>query len=371
MGTSGFNFFLPLLQETPTPILSQPDLEHTTIRQVFSINGRTPDNPTLSSALKHWDRWSGPSDRELNTIDELECFEHISRDQVPPGCQILPTKMDFKSKFNSLGDWIKDKARLVVLGNLERTPTIADNYSPTAHSHTLHLLLALAAQCHMTLKGIDIYGAFLTADIDEPVYIQLPKGLPNKWGDGAIFKLRKTLYGLKRSPKAFYSSLSAYLISVGYTKYSFDQCLFFKRVNDTDIIMFCIHVDDFAIASTNPQLTAELVSLLRQKYVVTESDSLESFLGVHIESTNSSLYLSQPGLLSKVVQAAEVQDCSPKDTPMATTYDELDKPTLLYVITVSFANSSVWLCFYFAHVQILPMPLIVLQHAQVMQLCRI
>ena len=91
--------------------------------------------------------------------------------------------------------------------------------------------------------------------------------------------------------------------------------------------MFCIHVDDFAIASTNPRLTAELVSLLRQKYVVTESDSLESFLGVHIESTNSSLYLSQPGLLSKVIHAADVQDCSPKDTPMATTYDELDQAT--------------------------------------------
>jgi hypothetical protein len=89
--------------------------------------------------------------------------------------------MDFKTKFDSLGQWLKDKARLVVLGNLEYM-TMLDYYSPTAHSQTLHLLLALAAQFQMSLKGFDILD-ILTADIDEPVYIQLPKGLPNKWGD--------------------------------------------------------------------------------------------------------------------------------------------------------------------------------------------
>jgi hypothetical protein len=190
IGTSGFNFFLPMLEDLANPVLSSSDLEHTSIKHVFSIQQRTPNNPTLAAALKNWARWSIPSDKELATIDELGCVEQVTRDQVPPGAQILPTKMDFKSKFDSLGQWLKDKARLVVLGNLEILLTLMDYYSPTAHSQTLHLLLALAAQFQMTLRGLDIYGAFLTADIDEPVYIQLPKGLPNKWGEGAIFRLR-------------------------------------------------------------------------------------------------------------------------------------------------------------------------------------
>jgi hypothetical protein len=218
-----------MLDDLSTPSLSSSDLDHTSLRHVFSIQSRTPDNPTLTSALKHWSRWSIPSDKELDTIDELGCVEQVTRDQVPHGVQILPTKMDFKTKFDSLGEWLKDKARLVVLGNLELLQLFEDNYSPTAHSQTLHLLLALAAQFQMSLKGLDIYGAFLTADIDEPVYIQLPKGLPNKWGEGAIFRLHKTLYGLRRSPRAFYDSLSSYLLSIGYSKSKFDQCLFFKR----------------------------------------------------------------------------------------------------------------------------------------------
>ena len=68
--------------------------------------------------------------------------------------------MDFNTKFDSLGQWLKDKARLVVLGNLEIINIMLDYYPPnTAHSQTLHLLLMLAAQFQMSLKGLDIYDA--------------------------------------------------------------------------------------------------------------------------------------------------------------------------------------------------------------------
>jgi hypothetical protein len=86
--------------------------------------------------------------------------------------------------------------------------------------------------------------------------------------------------------------------------------------------MFCIHVDDFAIASTHPQYADELISLLRKRYIVTQSDTLETFLGIHIESANSSLYLSQPGLINKIISESNLGDASPKSTPMVSNYDE-------------------------------------------------
>ncbi len=87
--------------------------------------------------------------------------------------------MDFKTKYDSMGTFIKDKARLVVLGNLE-WETLQDYFSPTAHTETLNLLLVLAVEHNFILFGLDIYGAFITADIDEPVYISLPKGIANQ-----------------------------------------------------------------------------------------------------------------------------------------------------------------------------------------------
>jgi hypothetical protein len=134
-----------------------------------------------------------------------------------------------------------------------------DYYSPTAHSQTLHLLLALAAQFQMSLKGLDIYGAFLTADIDEPVYIQLPKGLdPSNPEAQPIWRICRTLYGLNRAPKAFYDQLTEVLLSKGYSRSVNDPCLFFKINPSGERIYFCIHVDDFAIAASHSSLIREL-----------------------------------------------------------------------------------------------------------------
>ncbi len=151
----------------------------------FSISVRTADNPSMAQALRNWQRWSIPADKEMKMLADMDLYDEIAFEDVPPGAQILPTKMDFKTKYDSFGAFLKDKARLVVLGNLE-WETLQDYFSPTAHTKTLNLLLALAVQHDFILYGLDIYGAFITADIDEPVYVSLPKGLPTKHGSGRI-----------------------------------------------------------------------------------------------------------------------------------------------------------------------------------------
>jgi hypothetical protein len=119
----------------------------------FTISTRTADNPTMAQALRNWQRWSIPADKEMAMLTELDLYEDISLDEVPKGAQILPTKMDFKTKFDSMGNFIKDKARLVVLGNLE-WETLHDYFSPTAHAKTLNLLLALAVEHQFILYGL-------------------------------------------------------------------------------------------------------------------------------------------------------------------------------------------------------------------------
>jgi hypothetical protein len=85
----------------------------------FSISVRTSDNPSMAQALRNWQRWSIPADKEMTMLADMDLYDEIAFEDVPPGAQILPTKMDFKTKYNSLGEFLKDKARLVVLGNLE------------------------------------------------------------------------------------------------------------------------------------------------------------------------------------------------------------------------------------------------------------
>ena len=136
-------------------------------------------------------------------LRELDVYDIVNRNEVPKGVRILPTKMDLKTKYLASGEIDKLKARLVVLGMLEQQQVEEENFSPTADHKTVNLLFSLAAQHGLQIKGLDIFGAFLTADMKgtgTDVYIQLPEGLVPNAADGKppVWKLKRTLYGLRR-----------------------------------------------------------------------------------------------------------------------------------------------------------------------------
>jgi hypothetical protein len=175
--------------------------------------------------LEDWPAWLDAIRKELHMLREMGCYDEVRLEDVGINpktgrrFQIIPTKMDFRLKHDAMGHPTKYKGRLVVLGDQEWSDSLRDVFSPTANTKTINLLLALAAQQGMHLYGLDIFGAFITAEIDEPVYVQLPKGLdPTNPDAQPIWRLRRTLYGLNRAPKAFYDQLTEFLISKGYSR---------------------------------------------------------------------------------------------------------------------------------------------------------
>jgi len=82
-------------------------------------------------------------------------------------------------------------------------------------------------------------------------------------------------------------------------------------------------VDDFAIASSHSHLINQLKLDLKEKgYIITESDSLKTFLGIHIHSQRCGIYLSQPGHLDKIFECAQTSGKG-SDTPMSAEFSDL------------------------------------------------
>ena len=294
---------------------------------------RTSLNPTLHMARQQddWLKWREAIDKELQMLRDLDCFEEILLSDVAINpktgrpYQVIPTKIDLKMKFDAMGLLTKYKARLVALGNQEWKDSLRDVFSPTANAKTINLLLALAAQQGYCLYGLDIFGAFITATIDEPVYVSLPEGVAPD-GKPRVWRLKRTLYGLNRAPKAFYDQLTAFLISHGYSRSEYDPCLFYRLYPNGERIYFCIHVDDFAIAASSQAPIRELCDLLKTRYTITESDNLESFLGIHIVQEDARLYLSQPGHIAKCAKEANITpDAKPVHIPMQPTFNDVDQ----------------------------------------------
>ncbi|GKC20295.1 putative ribonuclease H-like domain-containing protein, partial [Tanacetum coccineum] len=77
-----------------------------------------------------------------------------------------------------------------------------------------------------------------------------------------VYKVEKALYGLHQAPKAWYETLSTYLIENGFRRGTIDKTLFIKK-DKGDILLVLVYVDDIIFGSTKKSLCDEF----KDKYV--------------------------------------------------------------------------------------------------------
>jgi hypothetical protein len=120
---------------------------------------------TLNQALTASDDqimlWRAALMTELKTLQKLDTYEVVTREEIPHGAFIFPTKFVMRQKLTALGEYVKHKARLTVLGNLDREVPSTELFSPTASDKSLKLVCALAIVLGLILFGLDVYAAFL------------------------------------------------------------------------------------------------------------------------------------------------------------------------------------------------------------------
>ena len=96
---------------------------------------------------------------------------------------------------------------------------------------------------------MDVKSAFLYGTIDEEVYVSQPPGFVDPTFPNKVYKVEKALYGLHQALRAWYETLSNYLLENGFRRGTIDKTLFVKKVK-SDIIMFQVYVDDIIFGST-------------------------------------------------------------------------------------------------------------------------
>ena len=99
---------------------------------------------------------------------------------------------------------------------------------------------------------MDVCTTFLNGHLQEEVYMTLFKGLNIK-DNNLVCKLKKSLYGLKQSSRAWYERLDSYLVSLGFTESEADSNIYIYR-NNTRFIILAIYVDD-TLLITNDDIT--------------------------------------------------------------------------------------------------------------------
>ncbi len=108
-------------------------------------------------------------------------------------------------------------------GNLQYEIEYGDTYAPTAKLWTIRTLAALASQEGFQLKKFYLTGAFLVADMDRTLYVEIPG---YKLPEGKALLLKKALYGGRSSGALYAKEISTWLKDYGFQPTSVDETLF-------------------------------------------------------------------------------------------------------------------------------------------------
>ncbi|GJX98574.1 putative ribonuclease H-like domain-containing protein [Tanacetum coccineum] len=137
---------------------------------------------------------------------------------------------DGGNKKNERSIVIKNKAKLVAQGDTQEEGINYDEvFALVARIEAIRLFLAYASFKDFIVYQMDVKSAFLYGKIDEEVYVCQPLGFEDPDFPDRVYKVEKALYGLHQAPRAWYETLSAYLLDNRLQRGKIDKTLFIRR----------------------------------------------------------------------------------------------------------------------------------------------
>ncbi|GJW60344.1 putative ribonuclease H-like domain-containing protein [Tanacetum coccineum] len=267
------------------------------VRQIIGDLNSAPQTRTMTKNLEEYGFVGTTLKQRTNHKDLQNCLfacfllqdepkklqEVWTLVELPNGKQAIGTKWVFRNKKDERGIVIKNKARLV-------------------------------AQEYTQEEGID-YDEVFAPVIEEEVYICQPPGFsdfPNR-----VYTVEKALYGLHQAPRAWYETLSTYLLDNGFQRGKIHKTLFIKR-DKSDIMLVQVYVDDIIFGSTKKSLCNAFEKLMHEKFQMSSMGELTFFLGLQVKQKNDDIFISQDKYVAKILKKFGFIEVKTASTPMET-----------------------------------------------------
>nr|GEU72541.1 retrovirus-related Pol polyprotein from transposon TNT 1-94 [Tanacetum cinerariifolium] len=234
----------------------------------------------------------------------------------PDGVRPIETKWVLKNKKDERGIVIRNKARLVAQGHTqEEGIDYEEVFAPVARTEAIRLFLVYASFMGFTVYQMNVKSAFLYGTIDGEVYVMQPPRFQDLKFLARVYKVEKAMYGLHQAPRAWYGTLSKYLLTNGFQRGIIDQTLFIRR-HRGDFILVQVYVDDIIFGSSNPQLCREFEALMHEKFQMNVMGELNFFLGLQVLQKNDGIFLSQDKYVGDILKKFGYSDVRSANTPM-------------------------------------------------------
>ncbi len=166
-----------------------------------------------------------------------------------------------------------------------------ETYAPVVNWASVCILLAVAKIHGLSSKSIDFLLAFPQADLEVPVFMELPLGFdaPDSQNQKHyVLQLNKSLYGLKQAGYNRFAKLSNGLEDCGFVPSSIDPCVFFGQG-----CILLAYVDNNIIVGDSMHQIDPLIQLLQggdEHFVLQDKGSIDKYLGVNIKQIDANTF---------------------------------------------------------------------------------
>ena len=286
--------------------------------QEYSNICEVPKSPTSyqeAAAGPDKEKWEAAMKTEIASLKENDVWDLV---ELPVDKKVVGCKWVYKVKTGADGSVQRYKARLVAQGFTQKYGTDFDEtFCPVVRQESLRLLIALSVQHGLTLHQIDVTTAFLNGKLEEEVYMQQPNGFVCQGKEEHVCRLKKSIYGLKQSPRCWNLTLDTCLKKLNFVQTASDPCIYYRKTGG-DIMYIGVYVDDIILAGRTVKQLEEIKRDLSQEFDIKDLGKLRYFLGMKVvqDEESQSIWIGQPAYAEDLLNKHGMKDSKPTGTPV-------------------------------------------------------
>ncbi|GJX67620.1 putative ribonuclease H-like domain-containing protein [Tanacetum coccineum] len=309
------------------------------VKDYISLPLWTANPPFSQDPKSSHDNGSKPLSDDGKKVDEDPRKDSKSSDQEKEDNVNSTNNVNVAgtNKFNAIGGKtsieLPDDPNMLALEDYIKFDSISDDqddgytqeegidydkvFAPVARIEAIRLFLAYASFKDFVVYQTDVKSAFLYGKIEEEVYVCQPPGFEDPKFPNRVYKVEKALYGLHQASRAWYETLSTYLLDNGFQRGKIDKTLFIKRYKG-DILLVQVYVDDIIFGSTKKELCIAFEKLMHDKFQMSSMGELTFFLGLQVKQKKDEIFISQDKYVDEILNKFRFIEVKTTSTPMET-----------------------------------------------------
>eukprot|EP00253_Pinus_taeda_P022622 PITA_22622 len=222
------------------------------------------------------EKWKMAMGEEMDSLAKNNTWDLV---EITEGRSVFGCKWVFKLKRKVNGSIERYKVRLVAKGYSQvEGIDVHEIFSPVVKLVSIRIVLALTGLPNLELEQLDLKTTFIHGDLNEEIYMEKPEGFVQGHSRRLVCKLRKSLYGLRYSPRQWYKKFDSFMVSQNFIRSEYDQCVYFKNFNSIFIIL-ALYVDDMLIVRKSMEDINRLKVELYRTFDMKDLGAKKTYLG--------------------------------------------------------------------------------------------